>query len=69
MRPGLNVGDHDRLLARGVIDSMGVLELIGFLQTEFGVAIGDEDVTEENLGSLAAIARYVASHGGNGAGP
>ena len=67
MRPGVPLGDHDRLLARGVIDSMGVLELIGFLQTEFGVAIGDEDITEENLGTLAAIARYVASRRRNGA--
>ena len=69
MRPGFALGDHDRLLGRGVIDSMGVLELIGFLQTQFGVAIGDEDVTEENLGTLASIARYVASQCGKNGRP
>ena len=66
MRPGFVLGDDDRLLEKGVIDSMGVLELIGFLQTEFSLTIQDGDVTEENLGSLANIARYVVSRRGNG---
>ena len=66
MRPGFVLGDDDRLLERGIIDSMGVLELIAFLEAEFGIAVGDDDVTEENLGTLASIDRYVASRRGNG---
>jgi acyl carrier protein len=66
MRPGFALGDDDRLLERGIIDSMGVLELIAFLEAEFGIAVGDDDVTEENLGTLASIDRYVASRRGNG---
>jgi acyl carrier protein len=66
MRPGFALGDSDRLLQRGVIDSMGVMELIGFLRSEFGVVIADEDITEQNLGTLADIARYVASKLRNG---
>jgi acyl carrier protein len=61
MRQDVHLSDDDPLLARGIIDSMGVMELIVFLEEEFGVAVGDADITEENLGSLAAIARYVAS--------
>jgi acyl carrier protein len=69
MRPGFTLGDQDRLLDRGVIDSMGVMELLAFLRTEFGVVVADEDITESNLGSLADIARYVATHSnGNGNG-
>ncbi len=64
MRPAFVLGDHDRLLEKGILDSMGVLELIGFLQAEFGVVIGHEDITEANLGSLADIARYVVSRTG-----
>ena len=60
MRPDFTLGDDDRLLAKGVVDSMGVAELLGFLETEFGIVVADEDVTEENLGTLNAIARYVA---------
>jgi len=66
MRPGFALEDQDRLLQRGVIDSMGVMELIAFLRSEFGVVVADEDITESNLGTLADIARYVASQNGNG---
>jgi len=69
MRPGFALGDHDRLLQKGVIDSMGVMELIGFLRSEFDVAVADEDITEQNLGTLADIARYVVSKRGNGGPP
>jgi acyl carrier protein len=67
MRPDFTLGDQDRLLARGVIDSMGVMELLAFLRSEFGVVVADEDITESNLGTLADIARYVGAHSnGNG---
>jgi acyl carrier protein len=66
MRPRFVLKDDDRLLERGIMDSMGVLELIAFLETEFGVSVGDDDVTEENLGTLASIDHYVASRRGNG---
>lgn len=61
MRPDFVLGDEDALLAKGVIDSMGVMELIGFLTQEFGITVADEEITEANLGSLQAIARFVAS--------
>ncbi|OLC09975.1 MAG: hypothetical protein AUH41_03915 [Gemmatimonadetes bacterium 13_1_40CM_66_11] len=60
MRPDFVLGDDDPLLAKGVIDSMGVMEMIGFLTSEFGIAVADEEVTEENLGSVSAIARFVS---------
>src|SRR5256885_1773430 len=68
MRPGFVLGDEDRLLERGVIDSMGVMELLAFLRTEFGVVVADEDITESNLGTLADIVRYVTQHQTNGNG-
>lgn len=68
MRPGFTLGDEDRLLQRGVIDSMGVMELLAFLRSEFGVVVADEDITESNLGTLADIVRYVVAHHTNGNG-
>lgn len=69
MRPGLALGDSDRLLDNGIIDSMGIIELVGFLQSEFGIAVRDDDINEENLGTVSDIARYVLSrHHGNGNG-
>ena len=61
MRRDFRLDDNDSLLGSGIIDSMGVMEVILFLETEFGVEVGDEDVTEENLGSIRAISRYVTA--------
>jgi acyl carrier protein len=61
MRPDLTLGDDDPLHAKGVIDSMGVMELLGFLTSEFRIAVADDEITGENLGSLNAIARFVDS--------
>lgn len=47
------------LLDRGIIDSTGVLELVGFVETEFGFRIPDEDILPENLDSIARLAAYV----------
>ena len=60
-RPDVVLRDEDRLLDRGIIDSMGVLELLGFVEQEFKVTLRDEDITEANLGSLQAIARCVCA--------
>lgn len=61
MRPDFPLGEDDRLLGRGVLDSMGVLELIAFLGDEFGIDVADDEITEANLGTLRSITNYVAS--------
>ena len=61
MRRDFRLDDNDSLLGSGIIDSMGVMEVIAFIETEFGVEVGDEDVTEENLGTIRAISRYVVA--------
>lgn len=61
MRPDFQLGDADSLLERGIIDSMGVMELVSFIESEFNVTVGDDDVTEDNIGSLRAIGGFVSS--------
>jgi acyl carrier protein len=60
MRPNFELGDDDRLLERGVVDSMGVAEMVTFIEDEFGIKTSDEDISEANLGSLRAIGRFVS---------
>ena len=60
MRPDFIVGEADSLLRLGIIDSLGVMELVQFLGDAFSVTVDDDEITEENLGSLGAIARFVA---------
>lgn len=53
------ISESESLLDAGLIDSTGVLELVAFLETEFGLQIADADIVPENLDSIATIARYV----------
>jgi acyl carrier protein len=59
MRPDWKFGDDDPLLGAGVIDSIGVIELVEFLQSAFQVKVADDEIVEQNLGTLNAIGRFV----------
>jgi acyl carrier protein len=64
MRPDFVLGDDDSLLGRGIVDSMGVMEMVQFLEDDFGVSVEDTDITEEQIGTLGAIATYVLQRRG-----
>jgi len=51
--------DTESLLDAGLIDSTGVLELVAFLEQEFGIVVADAEIVPDNLDSIAAIARFV----------
>lgn len=53
------LSDDTSFLARGILDSTSVLELVGFLEERFGIQVEDQEMVPENLDSLAAIADYV----------
>ncbi|MBL8730048.1 MAG: acyl carrier protein [Planctomycetes bacterium] len=52
--------DDASLLAAGVVDSTGVLELILFLDEVFGVQVADAEATPRNLDSVRRILEFVA---------
>jgi acyl carrier protein len=54
------LGRDDSLIAAGVIDSTGVLEVIEFLEERYEIQIADEEVLPENLDSIASIGSFVA---------
>jgi acyl carrier protein len=56
-----SLGDEDDLIDSGVVDSLGIFQLIAFLEERFGIKIGDEEISPENFGTVAAIDRLVAS--------
>ena len=43
----------------GVIDSLGFVELVEEVQSRYGIAVDDVEITEENFGSIDAIAAFV----------
>lgn len=53
--------DTASLIDSGVVDSTGILELIDFLETTFGITVADFEVLPENLDSVSDIAGFVSS--------
>lgn len=56
-----NLQDNTPLLASGILDSMGLFEMISFIEQRFGIAVDDQDVTFENFGRLQDIAAFIES--------
>jgi acyl carrier protein len=54
------------LLDTGVIDSTGVIEIIHFLETTFGISIEDQEIVPDNLDSIQRITSFVARKRGSG---
>jgi acyl carrier protein len=54
-----SVDANDNLLAKGIIDSHGVMELVAFLEQKYGISVGDEDLTPENFESVTRIHEFV----------
>ena len=64
LQPDLELSDEDRFLELGVIDSTGVVELVGEVEERYGFAVEDAEITEENFGSLAGLVSFVSSKRG-----
>jgi acyl carrier protein len=54
------LADDASLIGAGIIDSTGVMELVSFLENEFGVEVDDRDLVPENLDSVNALTAFVA---------
>ena len=59
MHSDFQLADDDRLLDKGVMDSMSIVEMITFIETEFGVQAMEDEISEANFGSLTGIARFI----------
>jgi acyl carrier protein len=53
--------DEYPLIERGVVDSMGILSVVSFIESEFGVEIEDEELVSENFGTIAGMTRLIES--------
>ena len=46
-------------LETGLVDSTGVLEIVSFLEGKYGISVGDDELTPQNLDSVANLAAFV----------
>ena len=59
LKPDLELRTSDNLVELGVIDSLGFVELVEEVQSLYGLTVSDIEITEENFGSIDAIAAFV----------
>lgn len=51
--------DEQSLLDAGIIDSTGVLEIVQFLEGEFGFKVEDAEIVPENVDSIARLTAFI----------
>jgi acyl carrier protein len=59
-----SLGVDESFLDKGIIDSTGILEIIMFLEEQFGITVADSEMLPENLDSIGNIVRFIAKKGG-----
>jgi acyl carrier protein len=59
LQPETALRDDDDFLALGILDSLAFVELVDEVESRYGITVSDVEITEENFGSIEAIARYV----------
>jgi acyl carrier protein len=58
---GFVLAEDDRFFEKAALDSKYVAAMITYIEEEFGILVSECEVCEDNLGSLRAVARFVAS--------
>jgi acyl carrier protein len=56
---GFKYPDNAPLLKEGIIDSLGVVELVEFVQTTFGIKVEQHEVRPDNFDSVEKLAAFV----------
>ena len=51
--------DDDSFMEKGIIDSTGILELVGFIEETFPIQMEDSELVPENLGSVNQVVSYI----------
>ena len=56
-----NINDDTMIFESGLLDSMGLLFLIEFLNEKYQVEVNDEELNPKNFESINSIAAFVES--------
>jgi len=55
------------LLEKGILDSLGILDIVSFLESEFSITINDEELVPENFQSLETLSAFIGNKRGKSA--
>ncbi len=56
---GFKYSDDASFLEEGIVDSLGIMDLVGFIEETFQLAVADEDLTPDNFDSVNKLATYI----------
>lgn len=51
--------DDASFLEEGIVNSLGVMELVAYVEEHFGVNVDDQDITPDNFDSVSKLSAYV----------
>jgi acyl carrier protein len=54
-----NLKATDDLLNAGILDSLGIFQMVTFIEKQFGIQVPDEDVVFDNFYSVEALINYL----------
>ena len=63
---GFNYDDNDSLLEAGIVDSIGVMELVTFVGQTYKITVPPEDISPDNFDSINRLANYIRQRQGTG---
>lgn len=53
------LSNDDSFMEKGIIDSTGIMEVIFFMEDEFGISVEDEEMVPENLDSVNNLVAFI----------
>jgi len=62
--PGITVNADTNIIEAGILDSVEILQLVGFIEERFGIALPVDEFIPENFASAEAVAKLVGRLGG-----
>jgi acyl carrier protein len=60
-RNASGVSDDDILPETGVLDSAAIIELVVWVETEFGIDIDQDELSLDNFGSIRRMTSFIAA--------
>ncbi len=61
-----SVAADENLLAEGMVDSLGMLRLVAFIEERFGIRVPPDQFTIENFRSIETLSAYLITVNGSG---
>lgn len=55
----MSINDKDDIITAGIIDSLGIMQLVAFIEETFSIEIKDEDIVPDNFESIETISSFI----------